>query len=164
MTKKKQIEERIDEATSTQTDAESETFDDSDANLYFNDKRVAENLKALRVNRGLTLEQLSALTKMIDPSGTGVSRVSLSRYENGDSLPGLRELRLLSFAVRRPLSALVYRDRIDPMSSYKLELDMRIMDTVMGMTLAEGVIKHTGEQHPEEDEAYLKMLSDVKKQ
>jgi hypothetical protein len=103
-------------------------FDDAHPHFYFNDKKVAENIK------------------------------------NGDSLPGLRELRLLSFAVRRSLSSLVYRDRIDPMSSYKLELDMRITDTVMGMTLAEGVIKHTAEQNPEEDENYQKMLAEVKSQ
>lgn len=135
-------------------------IDDPD---FFDDKLVAESLKNSRQKRDLTLEQLSNLTKKIDPTGAGISRVSLSRYENGDSLPGLRELRLISFATRRPLSVLVYRERIDPMSSYKLELEMRITDTVMGSVTADGVIKQTEEQSPEQDEDYLRLLDEVKK-
>jgi transcriptional regulator with XRE-family HTH domain len=134
-------------------------IDDPD---YFDDQIVAGSLKNSRQKRDLTLEQLSNLTKKIDPTGAGISRMSLSRYENGDSLPGLRELRLISFATRIPLSTLVYRERIDPMSAYKLELEMRITDTVMGSVTADGVIKQTAEQSPESDEAYLQLLVEVK--
>jgi transcriptional regulator with XRE-family HTH domain len=134
-------------------------IDDPD---YFDDQIVAGSLKNSRQKRDLTLEQLSNLTKKIDPTGAGSSRMSLSRYENGDSLPGLRELRLISFATRIPLSTLVYRERIDPMSAYKLELEMRITDTVMGSVTADGVIKQTAEQSPESDEAYLQLLVEVK--
>lgn len=132
--------------------------------FYFDDTLIAEALKSARQRHKLTLEQLSSLTKKIDPSGMGISRVSLSRYENGDSLPGLRELRLISFATRRPLSLLVYHERVDPMSSYKLELEMRIVDCFMGEVSADGLIKQTEEQSPEEDADYLRMLDEIKKE
>lgn len=48
------------------------------------------------------------------------------------------------------------------MSAYKLELEMRITDTVMGSVTADGVIKQTAEQSPESDEAYLQLLVEVK--
>lgn len=132
--------------------------------FYFDDTLFAHSLKNARQGKKLTLEQLSSLTKKIDPTGAGISRVSLSRYENGDSLPGLRELRLISFATRRPLSLLVYHERVDPMSTYKLELEMRITDCVMGQVTADGLIKETEEQSPEEDADYLRMLDEIKKE
>ncbi len=131
--------------------------------FFFRDEDVAQRLKAVRQQRDLTLEQLSSLTKEIDPTGDGVSRVALSRYENGATLPGLRELRLISFATRRPLSFLIYGQRTDPMSSYKLELEMRIIDTVMDSVVADGLIKETAEQNPDDDE-YKRLLEQVKTQ
>jgi transcriptional regulator with XRE-family HTH domain len=128
----------------------------------FDDTIVASGIKSWRQKRGLTMEQLSALTKAIDPAALGVSRVSLSRYENGDSLPGLRELRLISFAIRCPLSLLIYRERIDPMSSYKIELEMRITDTFMGSVSADGLLKESSEQTPETDAQYLELLERIK--
>jgi len=128
----------------------------------FDDAIFAKRLKTARQSRELTLEQLSALTKEVDPSGTGVSRVALSRYENGSTLPGLRELRLISFAVRRPLSVLVYGQRTDPMSSYRLELEMRIMEVVMDSVTAEGLLKGESEQAPDQDESYQHLLKQVK--
>lgn len=128
----------------------------------FDDATFAKRLKTARQSRELTLEQLSALTKEVDPSGTGVSRVALSRYENGSTLPGLRELRLISFAVRRPLSVLVYGQRTDPMSSYRLELEMRIMEVVMDSVTAEGLVKGETEQAPDQDESYQHLLKQVK--
>ena len=128
----------------------------------FDDAAVSRRLKTARQTRELTLEQLSALTKEVDPSGTGVSRVALSRYENGSSLPGLRELRLISFAVRFPLSTLIYGERTDPMSSYRLELEMRIMEVVVDLVTAEGLVKGGTEQAPAQDESYLSLLKQVK--
>lgn len=90
-----------------------------------------------------------------------MSRVALSRYENGASLPGLRELRLISFATRRPLAFLFYGERTDPMSSYRLELEMRITDIVMGQVDAQGLIKEVSEQVPEDD-AFKALLENVK--
>jgi len=132
-----------------------------DASHYFRDHSVASYLKSARSHHDLTLEQLSKLTKEIDPAGVGVSRVALSRYENGASLPGLRELRLISFATRRPLAFLFYGERTDPMSSYRMELEMRITDTVMGQIDAQGLIKEVNEQNPE-SEAYAALLNRVK--
>ncbi|CAN7253672.1 helix-turn-helix domain-containing protein [Acidovorax sp. LjRoot74] len=132
-----------------------------DSAHLFDDTKVASYLKHARAHHDLTLEQLSRLTKEIDPAGTGVSRVALSRYENGASLPGLRELRLISFATRRPLALLFYGERTDPMSSYRLELEMRITDIVMGQVDAQGLIKEVAEQAPD-DETYKALLERVK--
>lgn len=135
-------------------------IDDSE---YFDDDGFARHLKSARQRHDLTLEQLSRLTKEVDPTGTGISRVALSRYENGASLPGLRELRLISFATRRPLAFLFYGERTDPMSSYRLELEMRIIDTVMGQVDAKGLIQEVNEQDPDDDR-FKMLLEAVKKQ
>lgn len=132
-----------------------------DPAYLFDDTKVASYLKSARSHHDLTLEQLSRLTKEIDPAGAGVSRVALSRYENGASLPGLRELRLISFATRRPLALLFYGERTDPMSSYRLELEMRITDVVMGQVDAQGLIKEVAEQDPE-DENFKSLVESVK--
>jgi transcriptional regulator with XRE-family HTH domain len=132
-----------------------------DSQHYFDDAFIASFLKSSRQRHELTLEQLSRLTKEIDPSGVGISRVALSRYENGSSLPGLRELRLLSFALRRPLSLLAYGEFTDPMSSYRIELEMRIMEVVNDHLTAEGLIKGDQSQDPE-SEQFKTLLSRVK--
>lgn len=132
-----------------------------DPAYLFDDTKVASYLKSARSRHDLTLEQLSRLTKEIDPAGNGVSRVALSRYENGASLPGLRELRLISFATRLPLALLLYGERTDPMSSYRLELEMRITDIVMGQVDAQGLIKEVSEQTPD-DETFKALLQSVK--
>lgn len=69
-------------------------------------------LKRTRQANGLTLDALSLVTKVVDPEGKGISRVSLSRYETGTS-PGLRELRLLLLALRRTLGALIERYMVE---------------------------------------------------
>lgn len=133
-----------------------------DSNAYFDDTFIALFLKSSRQRFDLTLEQLSRLTKEIDPSGVGISRVALSRYENGSSLPGLRELRLLSFALRRPLSLLAYGEQTDPMSTYRIELEMRIMEVVNDHLTAEGLIKGDQSQNPE-SEQFKALLETIKK-
>jgi transcriptional regulator with XRE-family HTH domain len=133
-----------------------------DSTYYFDDSGLALRLKGARQRYELTLEQLSLLTKEVDPTGTGISRVALSRYENGSSLPGVRELRLLSFALRRPLAHLVYGDLSDPMSTYRLELEMRIMEVVGENLSAEGMIKGDQNQDPETDE-FKALVASVKK-
>lgn len=134
---------------------------DPNARHYFKD--VASYLNSAREHHDLTLEQLSQLTKEVDPEGRGVSRVALSRYENGASEPGLRELRLISWATRRPLAFLLYGQYVDPMSSYTLELEMRITDVVMGSLSAEGLIKERDTQEPE-NEHFKEALRRVKGQ
>lgn len=133
-----------------------------DSKLYFDDTFIASFLKSSRQRFDLTLEQLSRLTKEIDPSSVGISRVALSRYENGSSLPGLRELRLLSFSLRRPLALLAYGEHTDPMSNYRTELEMRIMEVVNDHVEAEGLIKGENHQDPDNEE-FKALLAAVKK-
>jgi len=132
-----------------------------DQNYYFDNSHFGEVLKSRRQRLDLTLDQLSVLTKEIDPKGEGVSKMTLSRYETGSTLPGLRELKILSFSLRVPLALLVYMDREDPMTSYKLNLEMRITETVMGLVMAEGIIKGEDENEPDGPE-YRDLVERVK--
>jgi transcriptional regulator with XRE-family HTH domain len=132
-----------------------------DKSYFFDNSFFTEAMKMVRTSRHLTLDELSALTKEIDPTGVGISRVALSRYETGASLPGLRELRLLSFALRKPLSFLVYQDGTDPMSTYTLELELRIMETVNDILATDGVFKDANENNPQSAE-YLALVEKVK--
>lgn len=121
-----------------------------DSPHLFDNEFFRQILKSRRQAKDLTTEQLSQLTKLIDPAGEGVSRVALSRYENGASLPGLRELRLIALSLRLPLAKLVYGgESTDPMSSYRLELEMKIMELVNDMVSAEGIIKDSMENDPD---------------
>ena len=47
------------------------------------------------------------------------------------------------------------------MSSYRLELEMRITDVVMGQVDAQGLIKEVAEQDPE-DESFKSLVESVK--
>lgn len=133
-----------------------------DSPHLFDNDSFRHIVKARRQGHELTTEQLSQLTKLIDPSGEGVSRVALSRYETGASLPGLRELRLIALSLRLPLSRLVYGgEDSDPMTSYRIELEMRIMEVVNNMMGAEGIIKDAMENDPEGDD-YKALLKQVK--
>lgn len=133
-----------------------------DQPYYFDNNTFAETLKLGRRKRDLTLDELSKLTKEIDPKKEGISRVALSRYETEASLPGLRELRLLSFALRFPLSFLVYQEHMDPMLNYRTSLEMRINEMVFDTTLADGVIKEEWVSEPAKEESYLTLLDSVK--
>lgn len=128
----------------------------------FRPTNMQDALKSSRDRLGLTHEQLSKLTKEIDPKKEGVSRVALSRYETGAALPGLRELRLIALALRTPLSLFAYGEKTDPMLRYKLSLEMRIMDMVMGEVTAEGVIKQEDDNDPVTPE-FLALVEQVKK-
>lgn len=106
--------------------------------------RFGENLRDQRQGLRLTLDGMSRLTKLVDDAGAGVSRVALSRYENGDSMPGLRELKLISKALRLPLSSLVYGDSDDPMNflppSIELALEAMIAQIVDVELTKRGVV------------------------
>lgn len=134
-------------------------IDDTD---LFSNEHFASSMKERRQARSLTHEQLSQLTKAVDPRGEGISRVALSRYETGASLPGLRELRLLAIALRSSLSQFVYGRQSDPMLPYRLELEMRIMERVNDMITAQGVVKDTEDNDPDTD-AYKALLAEVRR-
>jgi transcriptional regulator with XRE-family HTH domain len=62
-------------------------------------KPLADHLRGLRVERGLTLQDLAA--------SSGVSRATLSRIENGDVSPTAETLGRLAAAFRLPISQLL---------------------------------------------------------
>ena len=133
-----------------------------DPSHFFASDNVTSGMKDRRHSLELTHEQLSQLTKAIDPASEGVSRVALSRYETGASQPGLRELRLIALALRCPLSLLVYGEPTDPMLRYRLALEMRIMEMVNDMVTAEGLVKNEDSNDPERP-AFKALLEQVKK-
>lgn len=132
-----------------------------DQDYIFDNSAFSRILKGRRQRLNLTLDQMSVLTKEIDAKGEGVSKMTLSRYETGTTLPGLRELRIIALSLRVPVAFLVYEEREDPMTSYKLNLEMRITETVMGMIAAEGVIKGDDSNEPESPE-YLALVERVR--
>jgi len=62
-------------------------------------KPLADHLRGLRAERGLTLQDLAV--------GSGVSRATLSRIENGDVSPTAETLGRLATAFRLPISQLL---------------------------------------------------------
>lgn len=75
------------------------------------ESRFGERLKDARHQLGLSVEALSRLCKSYDKQeAKGISPPTLGRYESGDTLPGLRELRLLSEALTVPAQWLVTGD------------------------------------------------------
>lgn len=65
--------------------------------------KFGERLKDARQQLNLSVEALSRLTKRYDAQASkGVSPPTISRYEGNDTLPTLRELRLLAEALDVP--------------------------------------------------------------
>lgn len=121
----------------------------------------SERLKMTRQARRLTLDALSFVTKGVDPEGKGISRVSLSRYETGTS-PGLRELRLLSLALRRTLAWLVYGDDEDPMmpEAPVWALEDQIAQIVTDVLVSKGLAERI--DSPRRDPAYDTLIEEAK--
>lgn len=134
-----------------------------DQSSFFNNEFFAYHLKSNRQRLDLTLDQFSILTKEIDPKGEGISKMTLSRYETGATLPGLRELKIISFALRKPVAALIYEEIDDPMTSYKLTLELRITETVNQMLTADGLIKDEDAHEPKTPE-YFALVEKIKNQ
>ena len=105
-------------------------------------KRVKSRRQALE----LTLDEFSRLTKLIDPSGEGISRVSLSRYENGTYAPGLRELKVLAKSLRCTLSELVYNRPNDPMNFNDPSIEEALDSFVFNVLVGQGLAQHKGDQ------------------
>lgn len=132
--------------------------------LIYNKYPIHDTLKMLRQETGLTLEALSLVTKGVDPEGKGISRVSLSRYETG-SEPGLRELKILSWAYRKPIAYLVYGYLRDPLAddqrdTLELILEDMICDTVNVMLERKGLIEP---RLSDEDQQYAQLIEAAKK-
>lgn len=80
--------------------------------------QLGERILMLRTRHSnLTHESLSALTKLADPAGVGISRTTIRGYELGNFKPGARELRILSKALQVSPSWLLLgetQQEIDP--------------------------------------------------
>ena len=72
------------------------------------ESKLGERIRYARNALSLTIEALSRVTKEDDSKGSGLSPASISRYESGESLPGLREFRLLVEALDVPMGWLMY--------------------------------------------------------
>jgi transcriptional regulator with XRE-family HTH domain len=77
-------------------------------------RKFGKNLEDWRRSRELTIEQLAKVTRAIDPEESGISASSLSRYERGETMPAVRELKLLAFSLRCSIAALCYYGKPDP--------------------------------------------------
>ena len=100
-----------------------------------------KRLKSRRQDLDLTLDQFSRLTKLADPNGEGISRVTLSRYENGTYAPGLRELKVLAQSLRCTLSKLVYNMQDDPMNFFDPSIDEAIDAHVFKILVGQGLVE-----------------------
>ncbi|MFZ6675253.1 helix-turn-helix domain-containing protein [Undibacterium sp. Xuan67W] len=86
-------------------------------------------IRRFRTSLTLTLDELSELTKMADPEGAGVSKVAISRYENADSLPGYREIKLLSHAMGVSITRFFYDDE-DPFGAVRPTIEEIVKEMV----------------------------------
>lgn len=69
---------------------------------------LGKRIKHARTDLVLSVEALSRLTREYDHGGGGLSPTSISRYESGDALPGLREFRLIAESLEVPVHWLLY--------------------------------------------------------
>lgn len=121
--------------------------------------QLGHMLRVTRQRNELTMDQLSLLTKAVDPEKVGVSRVAISRYETGASFPGYREIKLLAFALRTSVSSLVYA-RVDPLEITP-SLDSTVHKIVMDILIDYGILK---DDSPKFDGAiHNQLLAKVKK-
>ena len=105
-------------------------------------KALSLRLKGLREKFSWTLSELSKTTTQVDQLGDGVSKVSLSRYENGDSYPGYREIKLIAQAFGVSVIYLFYGDVPDPYGgSQELSLDEYLRSVIKEVLIEEGVIE-----------------------
>ena len=104
---------------------------------------LGDRLRKLRSTYGWTLGELSQRTQQIDNDGTGVSKVSISRYENADSLPGFREIKLLCLALGVPVNTLFYGEELDPYSPFDVSLDEYLRNLITDVLIDHKLIAGT---------------------
>lgn len=103
-------------------------------------EEVGRRIKQARERHRWTLDELSQATKQIDPQQQGVSKVSISRYENADTYPGYREIKLIAQALGEPITTFFYGDRPDPYSGWKMSLDEYLRHIIRDVLIEEGVL------------------------
>ena len=99
---------------------------------------LGERTRYARNDLRLSVEALSRLTKDYDPDGTGLSPTSISRYESSESLPGIREFRILCESLDVPMTWLLYGDSTKPDDSPKLSQAERLVLIGLRMIAREG--------------------------
>lgn len=104
-------------------------------------KALSRRLKGLRESFSWTLTELSLATKQMDPEKEGISKVSISRYENGDSYPGYREMRLLAQAFGVSITFLFYGDVPDPYAGWEFSLDEYLRSVIKDVLIEEGLVE-----------------------
>ena len=78
------------------------------------ESRFGDRMKDARQQLGISVEALSRLCKIYDSyDGKGISPPTLGRYEANETLPGIRELRLIARALGVPVQWMVYGDLPD---------------------------------------------------
>jgi transcriptional regulator with XRE-family HTH domain len=113
-----------------------------DSGLQDEDKlEVGKRIKHLREEYDWTLDELSQATKHIDHFKVGVSKVSISRYENGDTYPGYREIKLIALALAKSVNYFFYGDRPDPYSGWTMSLDEYLRFIIKDVLIEEGLIE-----------------------
>jgi transcriptional regulator with XRE-family HTH domain len=113
-----------------------------DSGLQDEDKlEVGKRIKHLREEYDWTLDELSQATKHIDHLKVGVSKVSISRYENGDTYPGYREIKLIALALAKSVNYFFYGDRPDPYSGWTMSLDEYLRFIIKDVLIEEGLIE-----------------------
>jgi transcriptional regulator with XRE-family HTH domain len=117
---------------------------------------LGRRLKGLRESFSWTLGELSQATKHIDPDKEGVSKVSISRYENGDSFPGYREIKLIAQAFGVSITFLFYGDAPDPYAGWEFSLDEYLRSVIKDVLIEEGLIE--GESRAQKENKKMKAL------
>lgn len=122
---------------------------------------LGRRLKGLRESLTWTLGELSQATKQIDPDKEGVSKVSISRYENGDSFPGYREIKLLAQAFGVSISFVFYGDVPDPYAGWEFSLDEYLKSVIRDVLIDEGLIEgESRSQRERKKTRAMRMLND----
>jgi transcriptional regulator with XRE-family HTH domain len=114
--------------------SDSDEIDNSDK------KALGQRLRALRDGLNWTLAELSQATKQLDPQKEGISTVSISRYENADSYPGYRELKLFAQAFAEPIDVIFYGETLDPFKGWEFSLDDYLRKEIRDVLREEGLI------------------------
>ena len=120
-------------------------------------KALAMRLKGLREGLSWTLGELSQATKHIDPMSEGISKVSISRYENGDSYPGYREIKLLAQALGVSITFLFYGDVPDPYAGWEFSLDEYLRSVIKDVLIEEGLVN--GESRAQREAKKMRAMS-----
>lgn len=74
--------------------------------------------------------------------------MSLSRYETGATFPGIREIKLLSRALRTEVSYFLYGHSDDPMNFMVPSIDNAIMEIVNQVLVAQKLVTPKGDMEP----------------